>query len=72
MSVPDHSRLRESENIHQKDHATQESGTNKQTNKQEVMTAESDSPFYHPAALAPHLASCVVELWSDIKKAITI
>lgn len=26
------------------------------------------SPFYHPAALAPHLASCVVELRRDIKK----
>lgn len=42
-----------------------------ETNKQEeVATAESDSPFYHPAALAPHLASCVVELRRDIKKAI--
>lgn len=30
------------------------------------------SPFNHPAALAPHLASCVVELQRDMNKVIKV
>lgn len=40
--------------------------------EEQIMAAEADSPFYHPAALAPHLAGCVVELWRDIKETIRV